>query len=203
MAEGELLKNLCFMSYLANLFHLLQEYGFTISIKSLTLSNQSKCLSFTRMCWGISMETTVIQGSQLHPTHAFQLNSTRHRLREIWEILEVEQNQKIQCIYVYVLFQVSTLIGGGNYWLWFSSSQRCWLFSLDFCVREVHVADVYGQRSLPHHHTPPQFDWSHLAQWLSWWWFRERSIHHTVVVLVDLVIWASRIFSATSRYTAR
>ena len=60
------------------------------------------------------METTVIQGSQLHPTHAFQLNSTRHRLREIWEILEVEKNQKIQCIYVYVLFQVIHIDPGGK-----------------------------------------------------------------------------------------
>lgn len=47
VAEGELLKNLCFMSYLANLFYLLQEYEFTIIIINLlTRSNQSKCLYF-------------------------------------------------------------------------------------------------------------------------------------------------------------
>lgn len=35
-----------YVSYLANLFYLLQEYEFTIIINLLTLSNQSKCLSF-------------------------------------------------------------------------------------------------------------------------------------------------------------
>ena len=101
--EGELLKNLCFMSYLANLFHLLQGYGFTISIIDSPFQINPSAFLFTRMCWGISMETTVIQGSQLHPTHAFQLNSTRHRLREIWEILDVEQKQKKKktCMFMY------------------------------------------------------------------------------------------------------
>lgn len=115
---------------------------------------------------------------------------------KFWKLKKSKKNP----MYVHGFFQVSTLTRGETTDCHCHSHPRKgvgWLFSLDFCVCEVHVADVYGQRSLPHHHTPPQSDWSHLAQWLSWWLFREQSIHHTVVVL-----WASRNFSATSRYTA-